>query len=42
MSHKTIIPFKATQTANGSGLPGPAEVVTLFDSIVTFGLHSLT
>lgn len=35
--NKTIIPFKATQTANGSGLPGAAEVVTLFDTTVAFG-----
>lgn len=41
---KTIIPFKATQTANGSGLPGAAEVVVLFDSTVAFkpkNMHQL-
>lgn len=32
MSCKTRIPFKATQTANGTGLPAAAEVVTLYDS----------
>lgn len=37
MSCKTIIPFKATQTANGTGLPGAAEVVTLFNSVTAFG-----
>lgn len=41
-THKTIIPFKADQTANGSGLPGPAEVVILFNSVTAFGLHSLS
>jgi hypothetical protein len=39
--HKTIIPFQATQTANGSGLPGPAEVVILFNSVVAFGPKAL-
>lgn len=39
--HKTIIPFKATQTANLTGLPGPAEVVTLFSSTVAFGAYCL-
>lgn len=41
-THKTIIPFQASQTANGTGLPGPAEVVTLFSSVTTFGLHALS
>lgn len=41
-THKTIIPFKATQTANGSGLPGPAEVIILFSSTVAFGPYSLS
>ncbi len=41
-ANKTIIVFKPTQTANGTGLPGAAEVVTLFDSTVTFnGTHTL-
>lgn len=40
-AHKTIIPFKATQTANGTGLPAAAEVVTLFDSTVAFGVDAL-
>ena len=39
--NKTIIPFKNTQTANGSGLPGPAEVVTLFNSVTAFGPKAL-
>lgn len=39
--NKTIIPFKATQTANGSGLPGPAETVVLFDSTVAFGAKAM-
>lgn len=38
---RTIIPFKATQTANGSGLPGAAEVVILFSSVVVFGPKAL-
>jgi hypothetical protein len=38
---KTIIPFKATQVASGSGLPGPAEVVTLFNSVTAFGPKAL-
>lgn len=36
MSSKTRITFKNSQTDNGLGLPGPAEVVTLFDSTVSF------
>lgn len=36
MSSKTRIPFKATQVADDTGLPGPAEIVTLFDSTVAF------
>jgi hypothetical protein len=36
MSSKTYIPFKATQTLSGTGLPGAAEVVTLFNSVVAF------
>lgn len=36
MSSKTRIPFKNAQTANGTGLPGPAEVVTLFNSVTAF------
>lgn len=39
--HKTIIPFKATQVLSGSGLPGPAEVVTLFNSVTAFGPKAL-
>lgn len=35
--NKCIIPFLPTQTNDGSGLPGPAELVTLFDSTVTYG-----
>lgn len=41
MSSKTRIPFKVTQTANGLGLPGPAEVVTLFNSVTAFGARNL-
>lgn len=37
MSCKTIIPFKPTQTASGTGLPAAAEVVTLFNSVTAFG-----
>jgi hypothetical protein len=36
MSSKTRIPFKNAQTANGLGLPGPAEVVVLFNSVTAF------
>ena len=39
--NKTIIPFQNSQTANGSGLPGPAEVVILFNSVVAFGPKSM-
>ena len=42
---KTRIPFKNTQTLNQLGLPGPAEVVTLFNSVTAFpgpgGLQNL-
>ena len=41
MSLKTRIPFKVTQTANGTGLPGPAEVVTLFNSVTAMGARNL-
>ena len=41
-ANKTIIKFDgSTQTANGTGLPGPAEVVTLFSSVATFGQDAL-
>lgn len=36
MSCKTRIPFKNSQVDDGTGLPGPAEVVVLFDSTVAF------
>jgi len=39
--HKTIIPFQNSQTANGSGLPGPAEVVILFNSVTAFGAKTM-
>ena len=41
MSCKTRIPFKATQTASGTGLPGGGEVVTLFNSVTAFGPRCL-
>lgn len=41
MSSKTIIPFKPTQTISGDGLPGAAEVVTLFNSVTAFGPKAL-
>lgn len=34
---KTLIPFRASQVASGSGLPAANELVTLFDSTVAFG-----
>jgi hypothetical protein len=40
-SHKTRIPFKATQTADGTGLPAPAEVVVLFNSVTAMGARNL-
>lgn len=40
-TNKTRIPFKAAQTANGTGLPGPAEVVTLFNSVTAMGARNL-
>lgn len=39
--HKTIIPFQNSQTANGTGLPAAGEVVTLFNSVTTFGAKSM-
>lgn len=41
MSCKTRIPFQNAQTANGTGLPGAAEVVTLFNSVTAFGARCL-
>lgn len=41
MSSKTRIPFKITQTADGTGLPAPAEVVILFNSVTAFGARNL-
>lgn len=41
MSRKTLITFSNSQTAGGNGLPGAAEVVTLFDSTVAFGNRAL-
>lgn len=38
---KTIIPFKATQVASGSGLPAAAEVVILFNSVTAFGAGNM-
>ncbi len=37
MQAKTIIPFQLTQTVSGTGLPGAAEVVVLFNSVTAFG-----
>lgn len=39
---KTIIPFLTSQTATSTGLPGPAEVVTLFNSVTAFGAKAMT
>lgn len=41
MTCKTIIPFKPTQTVSGDGLPGAAEVVTLFNSVTAFQQKSM-
>jgi hypothetical protein len=41
MSSKTRIPFKNTQTSGGTGLPGAAEVVTLFNSVTAMGARNL-
>jgi hypothetical protein len=41
MPCKTIIPFKPTQTISGNGLPGAAEVVTLYNSVTAFGPKSI-
>lgn len=41
MSCKTKVPFKATQTVSGTGLPGAAEVVTLFNSVTAFGPRNM-
>lgn len=34
---KTVITFQNSQTISGNGLPGAAEVVTLFNSVTAFG-----
>jgi len=44
--NKTIIPLQTSQiplalAPNGNGLPGPAEVVTLFNSVTTFGAKAM-
>lgn len=41
MSIKARIPFKATQTADSTGLPAPAEVVVLFNSVTAMGARNL-
>lgn len=41
MSGKTKIPFLVTQTANGTGLPAAAEVVTLFNSVTAMGKRAM-
>jgi hypothetical protein len=41
MANKTIITFQNSQTVSGTGLPGAAEVVTLFNSVTAFGPKSL-
>ena len=41
MSHKTRITFQNSQTVSGTGLPGAAEVVTLFNSVTAFGPKAL-
>ena len=41
MSTKTRIPFKNTQVTAQDGLPGAAEVVTLFNSVTAFGARNL-
>ena len=38
---KTRIPFKATQTADGTGFPAPAEVVVLFNSVTAMGAGNM-
>ncbi len=38
---KTRIPFQVTQTVSGDGLPGAAEVVTLFNSVTAMGKRNL-
>lgn len=41
MSSKTRIPFKATQTADKTGLPAPSEIVVLFNSVTAMGAGNL-
>lgn len=41
MSSKTRIPFKNTQTLDQDGLPRAAEVVTLFNSVTSFGPRNM-
>jgi uncharacterized lipoprotein NlpE involved in copper resistance len=40
-TYKTRIPFQNTQTLAGTGLPGAAEVVTLFNSVTAMGPRNL-
>ncbi len=40
-TNKTRITFKATQTADSTGLPAPAEVVVLFNSVTAMGPGAL-
>jgi hypothetical protein len=40
-TYKTRIPFQNSQTAGGTGLPGAAEVVTLFNSATAMGPRNL-
>lgn len=39
--NKTRIPFQNSQTVSGDGLPGAAEIFTLFDSSVALGKRCL-
>lgn len=41
MSSKTRIPFQNTQVTAKDGLPGAAEVVTLFNSVTAMGARNL-
>ena len=40
-TNKTRITFKATQTVDSTGLPAPAEVVVLFNSVTAMGPGAL-
>jgi hypothetical protein len=41
MALKSRIPFKAAQTADGTGKPAPSEIVVLFNSVTAMGAGNM-